>query len=226
MVSRISIEEREMQKSKIEWTEFVSNPVRGKCLHAYSYCYAERIRLRFKLPAKLSWHPEELFEIEKRKKPATIFMGSMHDIFGEWVPDSWISWIIDTAKNCPQHTFLFLTKNVVRYRYFDFCENCWLGVTDDCKNSDTYPLDDFAEYYPAPARKFISFEPLLGRIGIPVDVDQIIIGAQTGTDAVLPKKEWVDEIIEKSKGKKIFLKNNLYQYFPTLPMKQETAWKL
>ena len=138
------------------------------------------------------------------------------------------------------------------YFQHHFYENCWLGVSDDCKNSDTYPLDDLGEVLTAtgkwiphllhptvwspvdalrmvkPARKFISFEPLLGRLGtsIPVDVDQIIIGAQTGTDAVLPKKEWVDEIIEKSKGKKIFLKNNLYQYFPTLPMKQETAWKL
>jgi protein gp37 len=155
-------------------------------------------------------------------------MGSIHDIFGEWVPDSWISWIIDTAKNCPQHTFLFLTKNVNRYRYFDFGENCWIGITDDCKNTEPFQFIDL-ENLVTPAKKFISFEPLLGRLrlSIPFDVEQIIIGAQTGPGAVLPKKEWIDEIMDKAQGKKIFLKNNLFHpFFPKLPIKQETAWRL
>lgn len=74
-----------MQTSKIEWCQFTSNPVRGKCLHACPYCYAERIRKRFGKPEEMSWHAEELTAIEKRKKSAVIFMGSMYDLFGAWV---------------------------------------------------------------------------------------------------------------------------------------------
>lgn len=216
-----------MNKSKIEWTEFTSNPVRGKCRHACSYCYAARIRQRFGQQEDLTWHVEELLEIEKRKEPSTIFMGSMHDLFGNWVPRAWILWILDTAKNCPQHTFLFLTKNPVRISNFEFPDNCWVGVTDDCRASDTYPLDDFGEWITG-TKKFVSFEPLLGPLGtlIPADVDQVIIGAMTGAKAIKPEKIWIEKIIAAAEGKKIFLKDNLLSLFPDLPRRRELSWQL
>ena len=221
-----------MQKTKIEWTEFVSNPIKGKCGHygtsiCGTYCYAERIRQRFKQPAELLWHPDELTQIEKRKKPSTIFMGSMHDIFGKWIPELWILWILDTVKNCPQHTFLFLTKNPIRLSNFEFPDNCWVGVTADCREGGNSPLNDFDEWITS-TKKFVSFEPLLGALNesIPVDVDQIIIGAMTGAGAIKPKREWVEEIIDAAKGKKIFLKDNLLALFPKLPNRRELSWKI
>lgn len=208
-----------MNKSEIEWTQFTSNPVRGKCLHACPYCYAERIRLRFGQPAELSWHPEELRTIEKRKKPAVIFMGSMHDLFGHWIPDEWIISLITTAKLCRQHTFLFLTKNPARYLEFEWPENCWYGAT--------VTMPD-AQMVLGP-RSFVSIEPLLadfGDGGFDKDTAGVIIGAMTGPGAVKPEKAWVEKLIEKAGDKPVFLKNNLLSLFPELPRRQETAWVL
>lgn len=212
-----------MNKSGIEWTEFTSNPVSGKCRHACNYCYAERIRRRFKQTEKLSWHPERLLAIEKRKKPATIFMGSMHDIFGDWIPDKWIAEIIKTAKDCPQHTFLFLTKNPKRYARFVFPENCWLGYTDDGMQN----LRNWV-YMQHIKNTFVSFEPLQGnKLNVNFDIiGSVIIGAMTGLEAVKPERIWVEKIIEKAEGKPVFIKNNLLSIFPDLPRKQETAWIL
>lgn len=223
-----------MNRSNIEWTQFTSNPIRGKCLHLCPYCYAERIRLRFKQSEDLSWHPDELTQIKKRKTPSVIFMGSMYDILGEWVHENYIHWILDTAENCPQHTFLFLTKNPARYRKFDFPDNCWEGVTvTDQATADRNIkiMSDICIKY------FVSIEPILG----PVDLwysafngadsietmpglSGIIIGAQTGPGAVAPEREWINTIIGQVGDRPLFLKNNLLDLFPDLPRRQETAW--
>lgn len=212
-----------MNKSKIEWTQFTSNPVRGKCLHACPYCYAERIRQRFGQPEAITWVGRELTAIEKHKKPAVIFMGSMHDLFGKWIVSAMIEAILNTAKNCPQHTFLFLTKNPTRYSEFEFPSNCWTGYTDD----GTSDLRNWAIFK---GRKncFVSFEPLIGDcISLNPDlVDGVIIGAMTGPGAVKPERWQIDGIIRAMEGKPVFLKNNLLSLFPELPRRQETAWTL
>jgi protein gp37 len=210
-----------LNKSKIEWTQFTSNPVRGKCLHACTYCYAERIRKRFGQPEELSWHPEELEKIEKRKKPAVIFMGSMYDLFGDWVPFEMISAIIQTAIFSPQHTFLFLTKNPKRYDAFDFPVNCWIGYSDD----GTQDLKHWV-HFKGRKNRFVSFEPLRGnRISLAHDMtDAVIIGAMTGPGASSPRKVVVEEIIKRMGDKPIFLKDNLLSIYPELPLRQETAW--
>ena len=59
-----------MQKTAIEWTEYTSNPVRGKCPLGCTWCYAERIRRRFHKPEEITFHPEELETIKRHKKPA------------------------------------------------------------------------------------------------------------------------------------------------------------
>ena len=44
-----------------------------------------------------------------------IFVGSMADLFGRWVPDDWIEQVFDACRRAPRHTYLFLTKNPQRY---------------------------------------------------------------------------------------------------------------
>jgi len=212
-----------LQKSNIEWCTHTSNPIRGKCQHECPYCYAERIRVRFDQPAALSWIGKELVEIEKRKKSATIFMGSMYDIFGSWVPIEMPQIIIDTAKRSPQHTFLFLTKNPVRYGIYDFPNNCWIGYSDD-------GTKDMRHWVHFKGRKntFISFEPLIGR-SINVNmalVGSVIIGAMTGSgkNNIRPDRDIVDGIISAAGSKPVYLKNNLLALFPDLQKRQETAW--
>ena len=210
-----------MNKSNIEWTQFTSNPIRGKCRHACPYCYAERIRVRFKQPAGVSWHPEELENIEQRKKPATIFMGSMHDIFGHWIPNEWIKRILQSAISSPQHTFIFLTKNPKRFSGWVFPDNCWCGYTDD--GTRDYRNWIYLRYLP---NTFVSLEPLIGNtVNLNMSlINALIIGAMTGPAAIKPDRKLVEKIIEKAGDRPVFLKNNLLSLFPDMDRRQDVAW--
>lgn len=215
-----------MQKTTIEWTEFVSNPIKGKCLHNCSYCYAEKIRLRFKQPAEYSWHPEELRKIEQHKKPTTIFMGSMYDLFGEWVPESHIDRIIATTRYCQQHTFLFLTKNPERYEQFIFPRNCFLGATATDQESYIRAFNVLCDW-PRKNKVWISMEPLINIIDphLLIWIDGIVIGAMTGQTKVIPRKSWIDHIIKKAEDMPIFIKDNLLNLYADLPKRREVIWK-
>ncbi|NWG24569.1 MAG: phage Gp37/Gp68 family protein [Pseudorhodoplanes sp.] len=59
------------------------------------------------LLAPLSW-----------RKPRTIFVCSMSDLFGEFVPDAWIDRIFAVMALSPQHTFQVLTKRSERLREY------------------------------------------------------------------------------------------------------------
>ena len=83
--------ELKMNKTDIEWTDFTWNPVTG-CLHGCPYCYARGTARRF-YPPGIGFSPhfwsERLSKPGRRKKPAKIFVSSMGDLFGDWVPRNW-----------------------------------------------------------------------------------------------------------------------------------------
>lgn len=194
-----------MNKTKIEWTEYTWNPVTG-CKHNCPYCYAKKISMRFNEDFEPTPHPDRLRQPYELKKPSKIFVCSMADLFGDWVPDFWIKPIIKVAKENPQHTFQFLTKNPKRYLDFDFPENCSLGTTID------YPHQARLNYLKQAKanHKFISFEPLLGDMSA-LDlsgIDVCIIGADSTKGATPPKKEWIDSIEHHNK----FFKNNIKKH--------------
>jgi protein gp37 len=134
----------------IEWARvwgrrgYTSNPVRG-CMHRCQWempdgkiatCYAKETAEGVARKAypngfeSLSFHPEELATIKKLKEPSGIFIDSMSDLFGAKVPDEWITKVMDTIRECPQHIFLSLTKNPPRLEgTFDFPENLWVGIS-------------------------------------------------------------------------------------------------
>lgn len=77
-------------------------------------------------------------DIPKRwQRPRTIFVCSMADLFGAWVPDEWIEEVFDACQKAPQHRYLFLTKNPGRYcdlyrsGKLPGGDNYWYGVTYD-----------------------------------------------------------------------------------------------
>lgn len=146
------------------------------------------------------------------KKPCTIFVCSMGELFNEYYPASWLGNILKTFYECPQHTFLVLTKNPSRDECTSLPRNVWLGITIN-KGKDWLRLA-IAEYNEA-GKKFISFEPLLDdvmenrRMQL-VAFNWIIIGAQTKPYKP-PKREWVEHIVNVAVllGIPVFLKNNL-----------------
>ena len=112
------------------------NPLTG-CRHGCPYCYARRTAHRFDKgledPAPLSGglhvleekikgtpypygfeptlHRYRLNQPERVEEPQTVFVCSMADLFGKWVPTSWIAQVIDACLRAPQHRYLFLTQS-------------------------------------------------------------------------------------------------------------------
>ena len=201
-----------MNKTKIEWCDYTWNPVVG-CKTGCHYCYAERMNKRFKwiknwrIP---EFFPERLYD-PLDKKGAKIFVGSMCDLFGGWIPSNWIQQIIDICCSAPQHEYMFLTKYPNRYNEFEFPENSWIGATveqpDEKGMERLYDMADIETL----AKKFISIEPLLGEFA-PLKLshfDLIIIGAMTGPGPIKPEKYWIESI----RNHNIFLKENIKKYF-------------
>ena len=113
------------------------NPVIG-CLHYCKYCWAMRLverKLRFATDKyRDGFFRPKIIEKEFRKKfrPNTlVFVCDMGDLFGEWVEDSWIERVLSHIAKFPKTTFLLLTKNPYRYRFFmdSMPRNVLLGAT-------------------------------------------------------------------------------------------------
>ena len=204
-----------MNRTKIEWTDYTHNPVVG-CFNNCHYCYAKRQAKRHCHICERCGlfephlHPERLDHPCRVKRPSLIFVCSMGELFGPWVPQEWIDSVMDVARRCQQHIFQFLTKCPARLQEVCFGENCWVGTSID--TSDNLWRKDLLMSAKAPVR-FISFEPLLNDMsGADFSgVDWIIIGAQTGPQPIKPEPTWVQWLIDKAQRASIpvFVKDNV-----------------
>lgn len=246
-----------MEKTKIDWCESSWNPVTG-CYHDCPYCYARNIAKRFsggkvikygnravlndpvKVEGKVlpypygfvpTFHKYRLGEYAE-KKGRNIFVCSMADLFGKWVPDAWIEAVFVDCLAAPQHNYLFLTKNPQRYvelakkGLLPQHDNFWYG------SSVTGPHDMytwFSENY----HWFLSVEPILEDLG-KMDPDAqkpewIIVGAETGRrkGKVVPLDAWIEKIRFQCAKYDIplFMKESLAGIYP-VPLIQEYPEKL
>ncbi|MFZ5451675.1 MAG: DUF5131 family protein [Thermodesulfobacteriota bacterium] len=203
-----------MNRTRIEWCDFTWNPVTG-CHHGCDYCYARRIAHRF-FPKTVGFNPyfwrDRLREPLALKKPAQIFVCSMADLFGEWVPREWIEAVLEPVRACPRHTFHFLTKNPRRLAGFNpWPPNAWAGATA----TDQGMMDKAVERLrPVEgARKYISCEPLLAPVILPENagIDWLLIGALTGAKKSQPPHSWVESLVNSAKDQNVpvFVKDNL-----------------
>jgi len=180
-----------------------------------------------------TFHRYRLDEPQKLKKPSKIFVCSMADLFGDWVPDEWIQEVFKACQKADWHKYLFLTKNPKRYSAIyrselDYRWNMWFGTTVTDENSFVIKTAELyrktGEYLPKGKRanRFLSIEPLTGEIrklflqNSIHHVDWVIIGQQTGPGAVPPKDEWAQNIIDQCRvaNVPVFVKRPLYEKFP------------
>jgi len=126
-----------MADTKIEWADKVWNPIAGctKCSPGCLNCYAERMAHRLKhICLATNNNPQYLGKTDDDghwtgeveccdwildqplhwRKPKRIFVCSMSDLFHKKVPFGFINKVINRIYDCPQHTFLILTKRANR----------------------------------------------------------------------------------------------------------------
>jgi protein gp37 len=133
------------------------------------------------------------------KRPKKIFVNSMSDLFHEQVTDNFILDVWQVMQATPQHNYQILTKRprrmaeLVSNQVGTVLPNVWLGTS--IENVDVRNRADDLRTVPA-AIRFISFEPLIGPIGL-IDlsgIDWAIVGGESGSAARPIREEWIDEI--------------------------------
>ena len=200
-----------MKATKIEWTDRTWNPVTGctKLSSGCVNCYAEVMANRLCAMGVSKYvnkftptiHDDVLSEPLKWKKPHTIFVCSMADLFHDDVPFSFIDKVMETIKQASYHRYQILTKRAARMEaYFSKNEipnNVWLGVT--VESSTEVSRIDSLRGLPATIR-FISCEPLVGGLGEIdlTDIDWVIVGGESGLKARPMNPDWVRSILQQS----------------------------
>jgi protein gp37 len=209
--------------TKIEWTHKPGttgetwNPVTGctKISEGCKNCYAERMskRLagRFGYPADepfaVTLHPERLDIPLKWRKPRTVFVCSMGDLFHSDIDMLDIGDVWSVMEEATAHTFIVLTKRPSRMLEFlqawgnDGNDHIRLGVTIE-KPEYAYRAE-YLRRCPAAVR-FLSLEPLLASLndypGIYDDMDWVIAGGETGPGARPMHPDWVRGVRDQCKA--------------------------
>jgi len=195
------------QSSSIEWTEATWNPVTGcsevspGCAHCYAKVFAERWRdvpgHPYEQGFDLRLWPERLDAPLRWRKPKTIFVNSMSDLFHEDIPFSFIEQIFQTMQAAHWHTFQILTKRHDRLTrladHLDWPSNVWMGVTIENRRF-VHRADALRTV--TSAVRFISAEPLLGRLeGLDLrGIDWLIAGGESGAGHRRVDAAWVREL--------------------------------
>lgn len=217
----------------ISWASWSWNPVTG-CLHGCDYCYARGIAVNERFSAGYPAGFTPLFHEERLEAPAhtkipqkhlddpayrRVFVCSMADLYGQWVPDEWITRVHSSMLASPQWQYILLTKFPSRYSRVELPPGAWVGTSVDEQKRVRIAEKAFADM-PDGVVKWLSLEPLREPLEF-TDLsvfDWVVIGAQTATmqpdgpvAAFAPPFEWVARLVLQAReaGCRVHLKPNL-----------------
>ena len=195
-----------------------------------------------------TFHRYKLDEPQHWKKPRNIFVCSMADLFGEWVPDTWIDDVIRATQKALQHRYLFLTKNPERYGNWlerfeegrisglDEVADCWFGasVSNNAEMERAnrsramwISIEPIREQIETDEDQFMQFEPYTG-------AEQrrwkwVVIGAETGNskNKIVPQRGWIEDIAKVCAdfGTPVFMKESLRDIMGS-DFRQEFPWEV
>jgi protein gp37 len=146
---------------------------------------------------EVTCHPESLGLPLTWKKPQTIFVNSMSDLFHEDIPVEFIQKVFGVMNLARWHRFQILTKREQRLQELApklrWGANVWMGVT--VENAACMHRIDALRAVPASVR-FLSLEPLLGPLpNLDLGgIHWVIAGGESGPGARPVKPEWVTDI--------------------------------
>jgi len=193
--------------SSIEWTESTWNPVTGcsKLSPGCKHCYAERMAERlqamgqanYKNGFELTLQPRMLELPLTWKRPQTIFVNSMSDLFHDDVPLAYVQRVFDVMRRAHWHRFQVLTKRAERLGALDaeleWSPNIWMGVSVESAKF----VDRINHLRRTRAHvRFLSLEPLLGPLtGLDLrGIHWAIVGGESGPRARRMESTWVLDI--------------------------------
>ena len=203
-------------RSSIEWTEATWNPTTGcdrtspGCDNCYALTLAKRLQAmgvakyrndgdpRTSGPGfGMTLHPDALDIPRSWRKPRTIFVDSMSDLFHKDVPDDYIRRVFGVIADTPQHQYQLLTKRSQRLARFgrklEWPPNLWMGVSVETARYQ-FRIDHLRAV--DASVRFISAEPLLGPLPN-LDLDGIhwmIVGGESGPGARPMQAEWAIDL--------------------------------
>ena len=215
----------------VDWARWTWNPVTG-CEHGCNFCYAREIansqRMADYYPNKFepTYHAYRLDAPKNTKRPDSddardgrVFVCSMADLFGKWVPDNWIRSVFDACLEAPEWEYLFLTKWPTRYAKMPLLEKAWYGASV-IRQSDVSRIEKAMQNFETDCVKWISLEPMLEPI-VFKDLtwcDLVVIGSQTSTTqpdgfvpAFAPHFDWIVDVVNQCREYSVpyYLKENL-----------------
>jgi protein gp37 len=216
----------------ISWAAWSWNPVTG-CRHGCEYCYAREIAHRW--PESYPAGFEALFHDERLAAPANtripaahqgdpayrrVFVCSMADLYGQWVPAEWIDRVHEAMLESLQWEYILLTKFPARYLKVQIPPGAWVGTSVDEQKRVHIAERAFADLDVPRERKWLSLEPLREPLEFS-DLTMfggVVIGAQTETQqpggtvsAYAPPIDWVARLIVQAReaGCRLHIKPNL-----------------
>ena len=200
-----------------------------RCSEGCKNCWALAMEKRFHkgIEGVIATHPDRLDVPLKRKKP-TVY-ATWNDMYHEGVSDEFRNRVFTTTEECPQHTFLVLTKRITVNDYIKRVDMFWdmpnvyhgLTVCNQQEADEKIPI-----FLQVPGKKFLSIEPMLGEINfrwmkwisrehstghldILKDISCVILGGETGPGARPMHPDWVRSVRDQCKavGVPFFLKH-------------------